>query len=541
MKKKVLKDYNKLHKKFFKELCTFGSDHKYYKMLRAYQGQGHYLPELNGDIDVNAIKTHLPMIKDKESWLKDLVLYLKKKKTLPQFKKISSDVKKLENELLKLKKQYQLSANDEQRAKTIEVSRKKLEEYKIAFKKFISKIPFLLSYRHPVDHYNNRKEYDRYKDLGSRYKGKANAVYFMRKIYEDGALDPDNRRADSYLRSTIDTVTINVERQRDFISENVRYDMEYVYKAVENSLKRGYKKHLARTKYWLKKTKQKYNYYKDIIAQSKEISQEAEARGLSKTQYIMKKKAEATFALKNYVLEKNAKTYKFWSEQNELMKSLFAIETILFNEVGGVDGRDAVERDDVAQVVINRFKIPFYQRIENNDPLYPYLKKYMTDAQIQKEHWLNVLFKVGEFSFTYYYIPGSVHIFCPDQSRAGRFLRKENLKLAISKLKSPDFDFRATRYFSRASMRGRIDMSKIWSGYSAIAERAGPKISKQRKWEKILNRGKFKYLYSFVDPEGKQFQVLKYDKDYVTVNLDSSKPNFYKYRNPHLFTYFVKE
>ena len=47
----------------------------------------------------------------------------------------------------------------------------------------------------------------------------------------------------------------------------------------------------------------------------------------------------------------------------------------------------------------------------------------------KKYKWLNVLFKEGEFSFTYFFIPSNIGIFCPDFSKKAKILRKENLNI----------------------------------------------------------------------------------------------------------------
>ncbi len=537
----IIQDYLELHKVFFKKMCTYGSDHMYEKLLKKYRGEGYYLPELNDDVDIATIKKHLPIIKDKVKWIQEQISFLKKRKRFPNYRKLVKNLKSIQSLLLSIKKKYQLSQTDLERDKNLKESRAKLEVFKKEFDTFIKEIPFLLSYRFPVDHFNNRKDFDKYKELGSRYKQKANDIFFLRKILEDGALDPNKSRSDSFLRSTIDTVALEMNKQKDFISENIRYDLEYVLAAVKNILSRGHRVQLKRLNEWLGRTKQAADYYARIIKDSKERSSESAKIGLTKTQFTMKQKAEATFELKDYVLNKEADSYVFWMKQPELMKALYAVETILFSEVGDVDGREAVERNDVTQVVMNRKDIPFYRTIEQDEDIYQYLSKRIEPAQIQNEPWLNVLFKTGEFSFTFYYISGVVHIFCPDQSRRGQFLRRENLRIALNKLRNPDKTFKATRYFSRASMRGRIDMSEIWSGHRAMAERAGPPAKKQKIWKKKFNRGRYQYLYSFQDPRGEKYQVLKFEDDYLTLSFDDSNPEFFQYRNPHYFTYFVKD
>jgi hypothetical protein len=135
------------------------------------------------------------------------------------------------------------------------------------------------------------------------------------------------------------------------------------------------------------------------------------------------------------------------------MQKLFSIETILYSEVGRIDAPDALERRDIAQVVINRSQNVLYNSLGNKDSIVKYLSP---EIKINENKWLNVLFKEGEFSFTYFYIPGNFHIYCPDMSRIGQFLRRENVRIALNLLNKPQASFFALRYFSRASMFGLI-------------------------------------------------------------------------------------
>ncbi|MBL7665777.1 MAG: hypothetical protein JNM93_11640 [Bacteriovoracaceae bacterium] len=537
----IIHEYLEVHQGYFKKLCTYGSDHEYYKLLRNFRGQGYYLPESKGDVDSATITKYLPKILDKINYIKDIKAKLMKQRSLPSFRKITDKIIDIQKKALNEKKNYQLASTEKQRLTALNSSRKLLAEYEVEYNAFVNNIYFLLSFDYPVDHFYNRKNYDKYKDLGDTYKVKANELYFYRKIVEDGALDPDHTKSDAFLRSALDTVTLAVKNQRDFFSENIRYDMDYIIGAVEGHIDRGYALQVKRLNEWEDRTKKSYDYYLSVLKDTKLPATTTNADGLTRTQFLMKQKAEATFALRDYVYKKEAAAFEFWSQQTELMKALFVIETILFNEVGEVDGREATERKDVTQVVINRHDIPFYQKIDPTEDLYTYLLRTFPDAEIQKQHWLNVLFKKGEFSFTYYYIPGVVNIFCPDQSRIGQFLRKENLRLAYRKLIDPDRAFTATRYFSRASMTGRIDMSQIWGGYAAISERPGVLHKNQVSLRRAFKNLDYQYYYSFIAPNSESYQVVNIDDETYTLKLFQDNPIFYHYRNPHYFTYFVKD
>ena len=208
------------------------------------------------------------------------------------------------------------------------------------------------------------------------------------------------------------------------------------------------------------------NFYQDILKESRKQYTKSMLQSMSQTQH----------QLSDFNFAKQRQVYDFWLNQSELHRAMFTLETILFNEVGGIDGRDALERRDVVQVVFNRTQIPFYRTIQEKEKIYPYLESI--GPKLNQSRWLNVMFKEGEFSFTYFFIPSSKNIYCPDMSRRGNFLRNENLKIILSMLKNPRPDFKALRYFSRASMLGRINMAKIWTDFKALPQRQGKRSMK---------------------------------------------------------------
>ena len=354
----------------------------------------------------------------------------------------------------------------------------------------------------------------------------------MRKIVEEGAVDKKKGRSDLYLRALINTVYLRITSYRgSFLDEDLRYDINGLFKSIDSVLKAGKKPIVKRSKNWLSKTKKNHNYYANLLKNSKSKSQ------------ILKKiyhdKSKARYALKNYIYLKEAEVYKYWTNKPELYRKLFALETILVHEVGRLDNSYGSERRDVAQVVMNRLYNPNYNFIGKEEPLYSHLQKQKVDTK--KYPWLNVLFKQGEFSFTYFFIPASRGIFCPDQSRRGKRLRRKNLSISLSVLKNSTQKFKATRYFSRASMLGRIDMAQLWFDYSPVNERPGPLLTKKKdiaKYKKLKKSGELLFLYNFTDPSGRKYEVLSHRERVVV--FDPKQYKFYQYRNPHLFKYFVK-
>ncbi len=527
---KKIQKYTKIHKQYFKKVCTPGTEFKYYKLLREYRGQGNYLPLLENDIDRKAINANLKHFKRKLSHIKKIAKKVRKSKRLPKFKLVAKDLKASIKELLSLKKKYYAEVSDKKKLKLISESDKRLKLLTQQFDTFLNRVYFLKSYNFPNDHLKNRAEYEKYKDYDDKKnKNKANKIFFYRRIVEDGTYNHKHQKSDLYTRSTLDTVYFKIRKQKHFIDENVRYDLEWVLRNVERFLKEGRRAQMARLKDWKKRTNDGYKFYKDIIQQ----------KNKKKAKKLVQDRNEATINLKKYVYSKQAESYRFWMKQDRLWRSLFSLETILYNEVGVIDGKDALERRDVAQIVMNRYLNDFYSSLDEKQELVKYLKA--GEDKYEGNRWLNTLFRVGEFSFTYHYISAVVKIFCPDMSRRGRKLRKKNLKISLKALKSFKEDYLAMRYFSRVSMLGKIDMSTVWSEYEKIAEKPGYEVSRQRSLERNFHADNYEFLYNFKDPKGVSYQVIKIKDKIYSMTWIRGRPRFYKYRNPHLFTYFQKK
>lgn len=527
--KKAL-SYKKLHRKFSKEVCSNGADQTYYTYLRRYRGTGFYLPLLENDVDRKAITANLPMFNQKIDYIDRTAKKLEGLEKLPDFKEVSEPLKEILRKLLNYKKAYSQSGNKKEKEKIREASHKEVQKLKKEFDEFLAKLFFLKSFNFPNDHLANRKEYEMYKDReDKKSQRRANRIFFMRKIVEDGTYDRDHGGSDLYLRSTLDSLYIAIQKEKDFISENIRYDLEWTFRVVESVLGRSLQEQKDRLAEWSKRTKLNLNFYEDIV----------KIKNRKKAKKLVKEKNDATIRLKEYVYTKQAETYKWWMKQPELMRAVYVLETILFNEVGRVDGKDALERADVAQIVLNRIEDPFYSDLDPNQELVKHLG--LSPSEYQDNKWLNTLFRVGEFSFTYHYISSVVKIFCPDMSRIGRNLRAKNIKLSLEAINERNEEFNVLRYFSRVSMLGKIDMSTVWFDYQKYPERPGYEVQNQRSLVRLFLAGKYQYLYSFEDPEGRSFQVVKIGEDTYSVRWKRGRPLFHKYRDPHLFKYFIKK
>jgi hypothetical protein len=133
-------------------------------------------------------------------------------------------------------------------------------------------------------------------------------------------------------------------------------------------------------------------------------------------------------------------------------------------------------------------------------------------------------------------------IFCPDQSPSGKVLRRQNIRLGIHLLRHADLPDRLTnaeRYFSRVSMLGRIDMSKIWTNYVAVEERPGKSIIPTMSQISCIKQGPdcFRYLYHFFW-QGEPYYVVEIEGQKVVWRQDSNRNYFWTVRDLDLFQFF---
>ena len=533
-KKRHLSEYLKLQQEFNKAVCKPGTEDKYWELYRDFRGDGHYIPVmLDGKLDKMTVSRFVPEIESKAEWIASMASLLSKKKNLSDVQDAVATLDKRLQKALSLKEKITFAKNDKERALGFVESKYSMISLKDAYNALMATMPFLVSYKFPVDHFQLRENYDDVKfSEDVKEVQRKNEVYFFRKIVQDGAQNPDNSGSDSFMRAAFDTLAIDLQNPPDILTENLRHDLEWVIKAVDNHISRyGKEKLVKRLNEWEERTKRELAFY---IALKNDRVQAGDH--FETSMEILSRKEKARYLLKDYVLSKQKEVYEFWAKQSLLNRALFSLETILFNEVGRFDGSDALERMDVAQVVLNRVQTPHYNSFLERDSLYSYLSQH--HKKHQKEYpWLNVMLKEGEFSFTYFFITGSVRIFCPEQTRIGKALIKENVRLSLDILESPNHEFDALRYFSRASMLGKISMDKLWSGYTAIEERPGKKLVKTKaRYQKLYKAGKLNFLYEFSSP--KQTKYYVYESGKTKIVIDPKSGDLYTYRSPHFFKYF---
>lgn len=533
-----VKTYNVSFEKFRKKVCLPKAEEKFDKYLRAYRGQGYWIPELNDDVDVASITVLLPEIETKMKWIQEERQKLEKG-TFPK-PEVTMRVRSILRTLLDLKKN-ELGSDEFVRVKSRQDSLKLLTSLRHEFSVLMKRLSFVTNHAFPVDHLKNRKVFDQYRESDEPNSVKiANYTFLYRKIVEDGAWNKEHTSSDIYLRTTLDTLAFELETHDFYLSEDARYDLEFVLSKIESELGKGKLKMVERLNEWEARTVKLYAFYQSLT--NPENQKQIEIAGVNTTpnRELIKEHNRASEELKEYVYTKQAEVYQHWLSQPELPRAIFVLETILLNEVGGVDGEDALERMDVARVVMNRLDKPKYLAIGKKEFLYPYLKKNVTDEEIKSERWLNVLFKQGEFSFSYYYMSGVPKIFCPDLAAGAKKLREQNVEIALQVLKEKDNALRATRYFSRSSMIGRIHMDSVWEDYVPYPERPGLLAKGQEKLLRSLSDGDYTYLYSYFDPEKRPFQVVQIKGDMFAIGEEKGIKLFFHHRNPHYFRYFTK-
>lgn len=524
--------------KFRKLTCVPKSEALFDKYLLDYRGQGYWIPELEEDVDVETIKSLIPVMQKKLTWIRE------QKQKVSDFgiadEKVTKPLRKMLGDLLHLKK-TELSEDERKKNSARRESLKLMDELLKNYENLIKKVSYFSNFQYPVDHLKNRKVHDSFREKEDSPSIKiSNYTFLYRKLLEDGAYNKDHTGSDIYLRTTIDTLHFELAQHDFYLSEDARYDAEFVLSKIEAELSKGKNRILERLDEWEQRTKRTYDFYYSLTLPENMVPSISGDKNSTPNRQLILEHNKASERLKEYVYTKQAEVYHHWLGQPELHKAIFVLETILLNEVGGVDGEDALERMDVARVVLNRLDKPKYLALGKKEFIYPYLKKVTNDFQLKNERWLNALFKQGEFSFTYYYMSGVSKIFCPDTSPKAKKLRGKNVEIALQVLKEGPTSFQTTRYFSRASMIGRIHMDSIWEDYVPYPERPGLLAEGQKKLIKSFQNNDYTFLYAFKDPESSTYQVVEIGGKNYALGEKNGVKLFFHHRNPHYFRYFTR-
>ena len=533
-RRETARQYMKVHKSFSRALCRPGTEEQFWKKFRAYQGQGFFIPTTHdGKLDTATLNRFIPELGKKINWIEQKINRVQKMRSFRRYQTPIDNLEATVKKLLIHKERYYDSNNVDAKIKARNQSKYLFLTFKKKILDLFQKVSFLLSYRYPVNHFELRENYDQVKGSKKPQKRKrSNEIYFYRRIVQDGAQNRNNTASDTFLRASLDTIYYQLQKEQDFISEQLRFDILSVLEGIRHHIRRGPRQKLVRLREWKKRTKKVLNFYKALRAGKVKVDNHFETG-----EQLILSKAKATYDLKTFNFKKQKQVYRFWQKKDPLLQAIFVMETILFNEVGGYDRKSGVERQDVAQVVINRHNDHQYNYIPPTDGLHSYLagERAQRKKDIRNNPWLNLLFKEGEFSFSYFFIHGSVRIYCPDSTRNGRKLRRENVEMVLKLLEKPNRSFKGVRYFSRASMLGKIDMSDLWNRFAKIPERPGRKVASAFP-KKSYEKGRYSYHYHFVDNLGRGFKVVRIGRKNYALNLKTME--FFEHRSPHYFRYF---
>lgn len=534
----VLAEYLKVQKEYAETTCSLAAEQTYKELDVKYRGDGNFIPvAFDQKVDQKTIKANLPLIKEKIAWIKSQSELIKK---ISSFEEVQQILKRIENEVLVLqeaKKDFFFAKTNEQKKDIEERAQKQFTQMMKEVENLKNAAPYLQSFKFPLDHLGLRAEYEKFKGMNTKEaRAKANSIYLYRRIVQDGSYDENLTRNDSVIRAGFDTLylSLNKDKNRTFLTDNERADFKYVLTNFKILLDLGKETLMSRYDEWASRTERSLTFYQDL-ADGKKIKTDG-AVSAADVATVLEDRARSLYNLKEFVLKKEAEAYTYWSKKSELFQYLYAIETILYAEVGRIDAPDALERRDVAQVVINRFSHPVYSELTAADSIFDYLPK---ELKTKDNKWLNVLFKEGEFSFTYFYIPGNLHIYCPDMTKVGQFLRRENVRIALELLNNPRKNFPALRYFSRMSMYGRIEMDTLWDGYKPLGEVPGKLTRNTKKLAELFKQDRYKFLYDFtVTDKKKTYLVVEIQGRPYVVDFSNPKQVYY-YRNPNQFRYFA--
>lgn len=536
---RIIDEYLKLQSEFSNESCKAGTEESFRKLDRSYRGDGNFIPVLLDEkVDLKTVKSLIPLMKEKGEWIQAQIDTLSKvqdlKSAREQIEKISDEVSLLQS----YKKQHYFTAN---RARKDELEKQASLQFAQLLKDIVilrDQVPFLLSFKFPVNHLALRTEYEKFKATQTKDgRSRSNSIYLFRKIVQDGSYDEELVKNDAVIRSAFDTLYLSLTKDtnRTFLTDAERVDLKFILRNFDKLLSYRAPALINRFTEWKGRNERAVQFYEDLLEGKKiKLSEDIQIKDVTS---LLEERARSLYTLKEFVLSREASVYEYWSKRSELMQALYAIETILYSEVGRMDAPDALERKDVAQVVINRYDHPSYNSLSERDSISKFLKPTIKTTESK---WLNVLFKEGEFSFTYFYIPGNFHIYCPDMSRMGQYLRRENVRIALEYLNKPKPAVAALRYFSRTSMFGRIEMDSLWNDFRPLPEVPGTPVANAKKIYNYIQKDNYTFLYDFHNEEQKK-KYLVVELKGKTYVVDSTEPNrVFHYRNPHQFKYFSR-
>jgi hypothetical protein len=223
--------------KFRGKICVPKAESIFDDYLLSYRGQGYWIPELEGDVDVESIKSLIPQMEKKLAWVEAQKTRVKKQ-GIPGVG-VTNNAKRILKRLLVLKKS-ELSTDEKTKVNSRKESLKLLDDLVKDYESLIKKVSFLSNFQYPVDHLKNRKVYDSFREQETIEARKiSNYTFLYRKLLEDGAYSKNRTGSDIYLRTTIDTLHFELKQHGFYLSEDARYDLDFVLSKIESELSKG--------------------------------------------------------------------------------------------------------------------------------------------------------------------------------------------------------------------------------------------------------------------------------------------------------------
>src|SRR5690606_2684274 len=108
--------------------------------LRAYRGQGYWIPEINDDVDTESIESLLPQMEKKLAWIREQKSHVQKH-GIPNVK-VLRDTEFLLNRLLSLKK-TELESDERKKIKSRKESLALMGKLVKSYEVLIKKVAFL--------------------------------------------------------------------------------------------------------------------------------------------------------------------------------------------------------------------------------------------------------------------------------------------------------------------------------------------------------------------------------------------------------------
>lgn len=318
----ILDEYLKAQKEFFHDSCKPGVEESFRQLDKNYRGDGNFIPVLLDEkIDLKTIKSHLPLLQEKKQWIEKQIESIAKIETKKiqayELDRIQNDV----NLLVEEYKDYYFTSDQEKKKKILENANLQFAQLVKEVEQFKNNFSYLVSFKFPINHLGLRGDYEKYK-LSTSKEGrlKANAVYFYRKVVQDGSYDEDLARNDASVRATFDSLYLSLtqDSSRSFLTENERVDFQFVVANYRKLLHLGSQGLLKRFTEWKERNDRAIDFYQSIVEGKKvKLSEDSQLKDVTT---VLEDRSKSLYTLREFVLGKEAAAYEFWLKSQNYFK-----------------------------------------------------------------------------------------------------------------------------------------------------------------------------------------------------------------------------